>query len=108
MNNLLPCIEIKETSVVATVMNNCLIGERKNMNLPGCSVDLPTLTEKDKYDLVDFGVANGVDFIAASFVRKASDIDNIRDALGEHGKNIKIIAKIENQEGLVNYGLIQN
>jgi len=95
--------EIKENSVIATVLNNCSMGEKKNMNLPGCVVDLPTLTEKDKDDLINFGVANGVDFIAASFVRKGSDIDNIRKVLGEHGKNIKIIAKIENQEGLENY-----
>lgn len=53
--------------------------------------------------MVNFGVANGVDFIAASFVRKGSDIDNIRSVLGEEGKHIKIIAKIENQEGLENY-----
>jgi len=95
--------EIKDNSVIATVLNNCSMGEKKNMNLPGCVVDLPTLTEKDKDDLINFGVANGVDFIAASFVRKGSDIDNIRKVLGEHGKNIKIIAKIENQEGLENY-----
>jgi len=61
------------------------------------------LTEKDKDDLVNFGVANNVDFIAASFVRKGSDIDNIRSVLGDHGRHIKIIAKIENQEGLENY-----
>ena len=95
--------EIKETSVIATILNNSSFGDRKNMNLPGCVVDLPTLTEKDKDDLVNFGIANGVDFIAASFVRKASDIDNIRKVLGEDGKHIKIIAKIENQEGLENY-----
>ena len=73
------------------------------MNLPGAEVDLPTLTEKDEDDLVEFGLEHDVDFIAASFVRKASDIDYIRDVLGPKGANIKIIAKIENQEGLHNY-----
>jgi pyruvate kinase len=69
----------------------------------GAIIDLPTLTEKDIDDLVSFGVKYNVDFIAASFVRKASDIDFIRQVLGEAGAHIKIISKIENQEGLENY-----
>ena len=73
------------------------------MNLPGAIVDLPTLTEKDEIDLVEFGIKNSVDMIAASFVRKAEDIETIRDVLGPRGGHIKIIAKIENQEGLNNY-----
>jgi pyruvate kinase len=73
------------------------------MNLPGAVVDLPTLTEKDEDDLIDFGLEQNVDFIAASFVRKASDVEYIRDVLGPKGSNIKIISKIENQEGLHNY-----
>ena len=85
------------------VKNDARIGERKNMNLPGAIVDLPTLTEKDESDLVDFGLKKGVDLIAASFVRKQDDIDTIRDVLGPRGGHIKIIAKIENQEGLNNY-----
>lgn len=95
--------ELKVDSVIAQIMNNATIGERKNMNLPGCVVDLPVLTEKDVNDLQQFGLVHKVDFIAASFVRKASDIDLIRGVLGEAGKDIKIIAKIENQEGLENY-----
>jgi pyruvate kinase len=90
-------------SVLATVMNNASLGDRKNMNLPGAVVDLPTLTEKDIGDLQKWGVPNGIDFVAASFVRKAADIHFIRETLGEQGKNIKIIAKIENQEGLENF-----
>ena len=54
--------------------NNGKLGERKNMNLPGVKVDLPTITEKDRDDIVNFGVRHAVDFIAASFVRKGSDI----------------------------------
>jgi pyruvate kinase len=91
---------------MARCLNGVKLGEKKNMNLPGATVDLPTLTEKDEKDLVDFGIEHGVDFIAASFVRKASDLDYIRDVLGPKGANIKIISKIENQEGLHNYDAI--
>ena len=89
--------------VIVKVLNSAKIGEKKNMNLPGVIVDLPTITEKDRNDLVNFGCKYGVDMIAASFVRKASDIDVIRAVLGPAGRHIKIIAKIENQEGLANY-----
>jgi pyruvate kinase len=89
--------------VKVIVKNNCKLGEKKNMNLPGCIVDLPTLTDRDEDDIVDFGLKKGIDLIAASFVRKASDIDYIRDVLGPRGAHVKIIAKIENQEGLNNY-----
>jgi len=67
-------------------------------------VDLPTLTEKDIDDIVNWGIKNKVDFIAASFVRKASDVHQIRKILGEH--EIKIYCKIENQEGMENYSEI--
>ena len=96
-------LEIQPTSVIAKVLNNATIGERKNMNLPGAIVDLPTLTDKDVDDLVNFGIPEGVDFIAASFVRRGSDLDYIREVLGDEGAHIKIISKIENQEGLHNY-----
>lgn len=89
--------------VSCRIENTCSIGERKNMNLPGVVVDLPTLTEKDINDIQEWGVKNQVDFIAASFVRKASDVVAIREVLGEAGKGIKIICKIENQEGMENY-----
>jgi len=82
------------------------MGERKNMNLPGVIVDLPTLTEKDIHDIKNWGIENDVDFIAASFVRKASDVVQIREVLGEEGKGIQIICKIENLEGLENYDAI--
>lgn len=73
------------------------------MNLPGVVVDLPTLTDKDKDDLLQWGVKNQVDFIAASFVRKGADLDTIRSVLGEEGASIHIISKIENQEGIQNF-----
>jgi len=89
--------------VLCEALNTASIGEKKNMNLPGVVVDLPTITEKDKVDLLDFGVKNKVDFVAASFVRKGSDVRYIRNVLGEAGAHIKIIAKVENMEGLDNY-----
>lgn len=73
------------------------------MNLPGAVVDLPTLTEQDELDLTEFGLKQGIDIIAASFVRKQDDVEYIRDLLGPRGNHIKIVAKIENQEGLNNY-----
>ena len=89
--------------VVCRIMNNASIGERKNMNLPGVIVDLPTLTEKDIDDIQNWGVKHNVDFIAASFVRKATDVHKIREVLGTKGAHIKIICKIENLEGIENY-----
>merc|ERR1719162_2074580 len=89
--------------VITEVMNNCSMGERKNCNLPGVKVDLPVLQEKDIDDLVNFGLPNKVHFVAASFVQSKEDVKMIRDTLGEEGKDIKIISKIENQEGLVNF-----
>lgn len=95
--------EILEKGVKVQVLNNALLGEKKNVNLPGVIVNLPTLTEKDEDDLVSFGLKEGVDMIAASFVRKADDVNYIRDVLGPRGAHIKIISKIENHEGLENY-----
>jgi pyruvate kinase len=93
--------------VTCRIENNCSIGERKNMNLPGVVVDLPTLTEKDINDIANWGCKNKVDFIAASFVRKASDVHKIREVLNSNdGSGTKIICKIENLEGLENYDAI--
>jgi len=89
--------------VITEVMNNCDLGERKNCNLPGVKVALPVLQDKDINDLVNFGIPQDVDFVAASFVQSAADVRLIRSTLGEAGKNIKIISKIENQEGLINF-----
>lgn len=89
-----------DTSVVCTIQNDQSIGERKNMNLPNVKVDLPVLQPKDINDLQNFAVPHKVDFIAASFVQSAADVHFIRGILGSEGKNIKIISKIENQEGL--------
>ncbi|GKZ01324.1 hypothetical protein MPSEU_001083400 [Mayamaea pseudoterrestris] len=96
-----------EKTVETRIENTVAIGERKNMNLPGVVVDLPTLTDKDIDDIVNWGIPNEIDFIAASFVRKAEDVHKIREILKEHNaEGIKIICKIENQEGLENYDAI--
>jgi len=88
--------------VITEVMNDISMGEKKNMNLPGVKVELPVLQDKDKKDLVEFGIPQGVDFVAASFVQDANDVKIIRDTLGLRGRSIKIISKIENQEGINN------
>ena len=91
-------------TVTCECLNSATLGERKNCNLPGVKVDLPTLTEKDLHDIVGFGIVNDVDFIAASFVRKGSDVKKIREVLDSSGgKTIHIISKVENHEGLCNY-----
>lgn len=83
-------------------MNNGKISSRKGVNLPKTDVDLPALSEKDKNDL-RFGVKNKVDMVFASFIRRASDVTSIREVLGQDGKEIQIISKIENQQGVDNF-----
>ncbi len=99
-------MEVQSTTdneVVCKVLNNGDLGENKGVNLPGVSINLPALAEKDKRDLI-FGCEQSVDFIAASFIRKRSDVQEIREHLNAHGgNNIQIISKIENQEGLDNF-----
>ena len=94
---------IEGNKVICKVLNNGDLGENKGVNLPGVSIALPALAEKDKQDLI-FGCEQGVDFVAASFIRKRSDVIEIREHLKAHGgENIHIISKIENQEGLNNF-----
>ena len=73
----LTVVRIEGNDVVCTVNNSAMLGETKGINLPGTPVQLPAITEKDKEDLI-FGVKQGVDLIAASFVRKADDLKEIR------------------------------
>ncbi|BBM35852.1 pyruvate kinase PykF [Pseudoleptotrichia goodfellowii] len=95
--------EIKGNEIICKVINTGELGETKGVNLPGVSVGLPALSEKDIADL-KFGCEQGVDFVAASFIRKASDVAEVRKVLDENGgANIKIIPKIENQEGVDNF-----
>jgi pyruvate kinase len=94
---------VNDSLIKVQVLNSSSLGEKKNMNLPGTIVDLPVLAEKDEDDLVNFGLKEGIDMIAASFIRKADNVHLIRDVLGPRGAHIKIISKIENHEGVHNY-----
>ncbi|XKM12848.1 pyruvate kinase [Orbaceae bacterium ac157xtp] len=96
-------IDIHEQNVICTVLNHGILGENKGINLPNTNIQLPILSDKDAQDLI-WGCKQGVDFIAASFVRQKSDIETIRTLLDQNGgENIQIIAKIENQQGIDNF-----
>lgn len=95
--------EIKGKDVVCEVVNGGKLTNRKSINIPNSTINLPSITEKDISD-IKFGIEKGFDYIAASFVRKPEDVLNIRKVLEENGGNhIKIIAKIENREGINNF-----
>jgi pyruvate kinase len=85
--------------IVCKVTNGGVLKDRKGINVPGVTLRIPGITEKDVAD-IKFGIEQGVDFIAASFVRKAADVLEVRKLLEEHGYHADIIAKIETQEGL--------
>lgn len=93
--------EVKGQKIVCQVINGGELGERKGVNVPNVPIKLPALTDKDKED-IRFGIESGFDYIAASFVRSADAIREIREILSEAGSSMGIIAKIENQEGLDN------
>ena len=83
------------------VLDGGMLGSKRHVNLPGVRVDLPSITKKDRKD-INFGIKNNVSFIALSFVRSAKDILTLKSILKRKKSPIKIIAKIENQEGLDN------
>lgn len=93
---------VDDQTLKVKCLNNGQISSRKGVNLPGTDVDLPALSAKDQADL-RFGVKNGVHMVFASFIRRGQDIKHIREVLGEDGKEIQIIAKIENQQGVNNF-----
>ncbi|MBG9979832.1 pyruvate kinase [Facklamia sp. DSM 111018] len=95
-------IDHENNEIVTEVLNTGILKTKKGVNVPGASLNLPGITEKDESD-IRFGCQHGIDFIAASFVRRPSDVLEIRAVLEEEGKtNVKIIAKIENHEGVQN------
>ena len=87
--------------IVAQVQNDGVLGSRKSVNVPGVHIDLPAITERDRSNIL-FAIEQDIDFIAHSFVRSAADVKAVQDILDKHNSDIKIISKIENQEGVDN------
>ena len=94
-------IGINGPAVIAQVQNDGVLGSRKSVNVPGVHIDLPALTDKDIYN-INLAIDEDIDFIAHSFVRSAADVKAVQDILDARGRDIKIISKIENQEGVDN------
>ena len=92
---------VNDTDIVCTVLNNGKIKNKKGVNVPGVHLSMPYMSQRDKDDII-FGIQQGFDFIAASFVRTAQDVYEIRNLLNQHDSSIRIIAKIENREGVNN------
>lgn len=100
--------EIRGNDVVCQVVNGGELGQRKGINVPNVKVNLPGITERDKEDIL-FGIEQGIDFVAASFVRNADAVKEIKALLRENGgEHIDVIAKIENGEGIANIDKIIN
>ncbi|MFL0555868.1 pyruvate kinase [Paenibacillus barengoltzii] len=98
----LTVVDIQGTEIKCRIVNGGTIKSKKGVNVPGVNISLPGITEKDAND-IKFGIEQGIDFIAASFVRKASDVLEIRQLLEQHNAtHIQIISKIENQQGVDN------
>lgn len=95
-------IDEENQEIITQALNSGELKDNKGVNIPGASINLPGLTKKDRLD-IKFGLENGINFIAGSFIRTASDVLEIKEILEENGKlNVQIISKIENQEGVDN------
>ena len=94
-------LDVQGPMLVTQVQNDGKLGARKSVNVPGEHIDLPALTEKDRNNIL-FAIEQDIDFIAHSFVRSAEDVHAVQKVLDEHNSDIKIISKIENQEGIDN------
>ena len=92
---------INDTDIICKVLNNGKIKNKKGVNVPGVHLSMPYMSQRDRDDII-FGAQQGFDFIAASFVRTAQDVYDIRNLLNEYDSHIRIIAKIENREGVNN------
>ena len=92
---------VNDTDIVCKVLNNGKIKNKKGVNVPGVHLSMPYMSQRDRDDII-FGAQQGFDFIAASFVRTAQDVYDIRNLLNEYDSHIRIIAKIENREGVNN------
>lgn len=97
----LKIVDKSDDTLYAIVQNDARLGNRKSVNVPGVHIELPALTEKDKTN-IKLAIEENLDFIAHSFVRNKSDIKAVQDILDEYNSDIKIISKIENQEGVDN------
>lgn len=97
----LKVIEKTDCELLCEVQNEATLGSRKSVNVPGVRINLPSLTEKDRNNIL-FAIEKDIDFIAHSFVRNKQDVLDIQEILDAHNSEIKIIAKIENQEGVDN------
>lgn len=101
----LEVMEVSGPQIICKIINGGELGMRKGVNVPNVKIKLPALTDKDKADIL-FGIEEGFDFIAASFVRTAEAVHEIKSILEKHGSNMAVIAKIENAEGIENLDAI--
>merc|ERR1712151_921306 len=102
-------LEVKESGdgfVMCEVINDCKLGEKKNVNVPGVKVNIPVVDEREIFDIKEWAVPSGADYIALSFVQSPEDVIACRKHCVGSSKQIKIISKIENVEGLKNFDAI--
>lgn len=105
-NGALECevTEVAENGVMVEVKNNYILGEKRPMHLPGAHLDIPVLNSKDELDIVEFAVKGKLEMVAVSLVRSQENIETVRELLARsNASDIRVIAKIENLEGLNNF-----